>query len=144
MTYIIKKASRANITLEDREFIMIAAEEMNTLYKSNYDWSLINFVKFLDEDLLLICYRDKEPVGFLAASFYASFFDPTVKILQQNLLYARPGTRAAYLLLKEFVDFGKVNAKHTISMIAENTNIKPSSLEKLGFKKLETLYRLEA
>jgi hypothetical protein len=59
------------------------------------------------------------------------------------LLYGVKGTKAAYLLFKDFIDFGKSNANHIITMICKITNIKPESLLKLGFTEMETLYRLE-
>lgn len=143
MKYTIKKCTRRNVTVADRRFIAYVAEKMKVKFQADYDYTNIAFWAFVEENLLLMCYRDEQPVGFLAASFYELFFDPQIKILQQNLLYATPNTRAANLLLKEFVDFGKRNANHVITMISPHTNIKGTSLERLGFSKLEELYRLE-
>lgn len=92
---------------------------------------------------MMLCRRDGKPVGVMLSRLYDSILDPNVRILMQDLLYGKSGTRASKYLLADFIDFGKANANHVISMIGERTNIKGRSLENLGFKKLETLYRLE-
>jgi hypothetical protein len=124
-------------------FITCAAIRLQREFESKYDWGTIDLGSFIQNHYLSFCFRNNKPVGFLAASFSKSFFDPQCKILRQNLLYSLPNTRASFLLLKEFVDFGKVNANHVITTIGPKTNIKRQSLEKLGFSKLEELYRME-
>lgn len=101
----------------------------------------ISFLNIIVNEHLFMCFKDQEPVGFLYATARSSIFTNDVKVLTQHALYANAGTKAAYLLLKHFLDFGKLNADHVITMINPHTNIKPSSLEKMGFKELETLYR---
>ncbi len=88
--------------------------------------------------------KGKTIVGVMLSSLYRSAFDHLVKIQHQDLLYVRPGhPRATKMLMDDFIDFGKRNANHLISMIGPATNIKPRSLERLGFKVMETTYRLE-
>ncbi len=78
------------------------------------------------------------------AQLYPHPFDPDVTVLKQDLLYVIPGyPKATRALLHHFIDFGKAHANECFTMLAMQTNIKPRSLEKLGFTEVETLYRLE-
>lgn len=101
----------------------------------------LDLLNIITNQIMLMTFKDSKPVGFLWATLKTSVFSNDVLVLMQQSLYAEPGTRAANYLLKHFLDFGKDHADHVITMITPYTNIKPSSLEKLGFSKLETLYR---
>jgi hypothetical protein len=62
----------------------------------------------------------------------------------QDVLFTKKSSgRATHILMNAFIDFGKANANHLFTMVAEQTNIKARSLDRLGFKQVETLYRLE-
>lgn len=144
VNYTIVRKTIHNFSLIDRDFVRFGAIKLNEKYDNRYDWKNFDLYNHLARgNYLAICYRDKEPVGFLFASFYKSFFEPNLVILQQNTLFCLPNTRGANLLMKDFIDFGKANANHVITMIGRESNIKPRSLENLGFKELETLYLLE-
>lgn len=103
-----------------------------------------NLVKYVTESTtrVVVCEADGRLVGFMFCFLGESLFDSRVKILQQDLLYTK-SKRATYLLLKDFIDFGKRNANHVVTMIGPDTNIKGESLEKLGFKHIESMYRME-
>lgn len=141
--YTVKRLRAKNIKPVHSRFIYEAGLKVNKQDGSKYDWESFPLKRFAEEHLLLMCYRNGQPVGFLAGTIFGSFFDPRIKILYQNLLFSLPNTRSSLLLLKEFIDFGKTNANHTISVIGQNSNIKPRSLLRLGFTKLEELYRME-
>lgn len=141
--YTVKRCTQHNLTPSDLTFIAESAEHLNGLYEKNYNWRKIDIKIFATLNYLTICYRDETPVGFLAATFYRAFFDREIFLLQQNVLFSKPNTRAALLLLRELIDFGKCSANDVITMLAKHTNIKPRSLERLGFRKFEELYRLE-
>lgn len=143
-TYTVKRLEGRHINKLNSRFIFDCAEKVNLAYGNKFDWQDFPLRRFADQHYLIMCYRGFRPVGFLMATLYPSFFDPKVKILYQNLLYSLPNTRSSLLLLKEFIDFGKTNANHTISVIGQNSNIKPRSLERLGFTKLEEVYRMES
>lgn len=92
---------------------------------------------------MFLARRDGRPVGVMFARLLTSVFDSNLLILFQDLLYVESGnSRATKMLMQYFIDFGKKNANHLITMITEGTNIKPRSLERLGFSELETLYRM--
>lgn len=141
--YTIKKCTLENMTKEDCYFIVHAASELTTRTGSKYKWQNFKIARFVEREHLWICYRSEHIVGFLMASQFKSFFDSETILLKQNLLFALPHTKATYLLLKEFIDFGKAHANHVLTAIGRETNIKPSSLKRLGFSKLEELYRME-
>lgn len=143
MTYTTKRMTIESFTEVEQLFLIEASCKLNKAYGNKYNWTDFKIHEFIKTQYLNICYRDQIPVGLMAASLFRSFFDPECIILKQNLLYSKPGSRAAYWLMKDFIDFGKANANHVITMIGSESNIKPSSLEKLGFEKLEELYRLE-
>ena len=142
MTYTIEKI-KATPSAKFIEFAIEVAKESQLKYKTKYAWGRFDFENYSKTGCVLACKRNDQYVGLMIFRLGRSIFDSDVRILSQDLLYAKPGTRAAYYLMKEFIDFGKRNADHIITMIAEHTNIKPKSLEKLGFKKLETMYRIE-
>lgn len=124
-------------------FVYEAGLKLNEQDGNKYSWKGFDLKRFADEQYFWVSFKGAQPTGFLMASMYVSFFDSRVKMMRQNLLYSLPNTRSSLLLLKTFVDFAKTQSKHTISAIGLNTNIKPRSLERLGFKKMETLYRME-
>jgi len=127
-----------------REFLAESADDLSARYGRTFDWRNFRIRRYLRQGgRIAICYRDGKPVGLMAARLFESVFDPEVRILMQDTLYAKSGTRAAKLLLDEFIDFGRAHANHVLTTIASATNIRPRSLEKLGFEKLEETYRLE-
>ena len=114
------------------------------VYGSPLKMEDFNWIDFARHSYLSVCFKDGRPVGAMLASMFVSDFDPETRILMQDSLYVtEPGCRAAHFLLHEFIDFGKSNAKHIITVIGPHTNIKGRSLEKLGFKKTDVHYRLE-
>ena len=140
-TYIVEKWDGEGTELQT--FFIIAADKLSRMYGDNYDWRKFDLIGFAKKHRVMICWRDDRPVGFMLSRLGSSFFDPDFVILRQILLYGQPGTRAAYLLMQDFIDFGKNNANHIITMLNTKTNIKRQSLEKLGFVKSEQLYKIE-
>lgn len=147
--YTIKRLTMADIdsnnpaNLKLWKFIQSTGGALNGLYGERYDWNNFPVPDVVRDHYLSICYRDDEPVGLMVGTLTGSIFDQKIKILRQITQYAVPGTQAAYWLMQDFIDFGKVNANHILTNIGARTNIKPRSLEKLGFSELETLYRME-
>ncbi len=125
------------------QFVRTGAEVLGVVYDNTFNYENFPIMSYIKSHRFVVCFRGLKPVGFMLSRFFPSLFDPTVKILFQDSLFALPGTRAAKYLMMEFVDFGKSNADHIVSMIGLKTNIKRQTLEKLGFKELETLYRME-
>jgi len=144
-TYTIKKIrDAADVDRNLLLFIVNAIENSGELYDDHFNFKNFDIGTYIKRGLFWVCYKNDAVQGVMLGRIYKALFDPKVKILKQELLYVKsPGHRAAYLLLKEFIDFGKSNANDIITMIGEKTNIKGKSLERLGFKKLEVIYRME-
>lgn len=128
---------------EMQEYICTVSKRVSYKYGKLFGWENFKPYTYAHAHRLMLCRRDGRPVGVMLSRVYGSVFDPDVKILFQDLLYGEPGTRAAYLLLRDFIDFGKANANHIITAIGKQTNIKRRSLERLGFNKLEEAYQIE-
>ena len=85
--------------------------------------------------------KDPEIKGLLVTELMRDPFT-NEKVLYQRLLYSVT-PRATVALLNHFLDYGKKNANSVMGVLTQHTNLKESSLIKLGFKKLETVYKLE-
>lgn len=125
------------------DFLRRAAIGVSRLYGDNYDWKDFDIQRYISFGRLTICEYDGVPVGFMLSRLSSSVFDKNTINLVQDLLYAKPGSRAAYWLMRDFIDFGRSNANHIITMIGRRTNIKRQSLEKLGFYKIDEMYSME-
>lgn len=124
------------------QFLREEAPKLTVMF--GFNWQEFSPVEYAKENIFWVCRRREEPVGILLARLSGSIFEPSRKILFQDLLYVKEGGgRAAWHLLREFIDFGVANADHVFTMTTPNSNLKGSSLEKLGFKKSEELYELE-
>lgn len=141
--YTVEKVTSKDLTPQVLYLIEQGAAECNIKYGKKFDWYDFDIKAYADKHPLFVCYRDGNPVGFLAATFSNAFFDPKLKYLYQQLLFAFPGTRASHHLLKAFIDFGNKYADHIFTARGLETNIKSSSLERLGFKKTEEIFRIE-
>ena len=142
ITYRIERLREP--TEELLEFIKREAPELNKRFGSKFNFENVNLKLMTEKGLFLVCKRDGEIRGWLIAFMNASPFDTNVKILQQQSLFVIPDSgRTAYHLFKNFIDIGKEEADHIITMLTSQTNIKPSTLNSMGFKELETLYCLE-
>jgi len=145
MAYTIDRLQkREDFTPEVEKFFLEESPKIAKMFDDDFDWRNFDRVECAEKCVFLLARKDGVPCGYLIAALIPSFFDPKTLIFSQQSLYVKDGFMgAAHKLFKTFIDIGKVNANHIITMIASQTNIKPRSLERLGFKKLETLYRLE-
>ena len=140
----VKVLSARNITRDDMVFIAAVGRHLAKRYKVGFKSEKFNLALYMDRGRMTICYDGKgRATGLMLARLYTSIFDDETKILQQDLLYARPGSRASKVLLDDFIDFGRKHADHILTTIGTETAIKGESLEKLGFSRLETTYRME-
>lgn len=131
-------------TRELCDFIMAEAPELNKRFGSKFNFKRCNLELMTRKGLFLVVKREGEIRGWMIAFMTPSIFDTNVKILQQQSFFVKPDSgRAAYHLFKKFIDIGKLEANHINTMLTSQTNIKPETLNRLGFKEVETLYRLE-
>jgi hypothetical protein len=110
----------------------------------NFEFRDFDFHSYARNHLFWVCRRRGAPVGVLLARIYPSIWGSKTKVLWQDSLYCKKSSgKAAYLLLKNFMDFGRKEANLVFTCRAKHTNIKVKSLERLGFKKSEELFLLE-
>ena len=143
MTYTISRETE--LTPELREFLVEETDRMNASFGHDaFDISFALVVKMIREGVFLVCRRHGEITGFHVSWIFRSPLDVNVRLIQQQAFYvAEDSGRTAYHLFKYFIDFGKREADHIITMVASKTNIKPATLKRWGFEELETLYKLE-
>ncbi len=141
--YTIRQLEFDDLTESRLNVLRAIGEQVASQFGDKFNWRNFQLCDYVCNYRFMICEKNGSIVGVMLSRLYPSIFDPKVKILMQDLLFTEPGTRAAKLLMDDFLTFGKANADHLISMIAPKTNIKRQSLEKLGFVELETLYRVD-
>ncbi len=86
------------------------------------------------------------PVGFIAGLLVPHIFNPMIRCLSECFWWVQKEyrhTRAGYLLLINFVDFGKKNADWILCTIEEHSPINPSALLERGFTLKERNYIME-
>lgn len=124
------------------DFLYDAGRKLNNIFSQNYDFKKLDLQNYADNNRIVVCKKGEKVVGIMLSRLSRAIFDPTVILYVQDTLYCtRP--KATSMLLRDFIDFGKLHADHIITMTTPHTNIKGRSLEKLGFKELETFYRME-
>lgn len=145
-TYTIERVTRET-TYHNWKFLKYIEEigpTLTKLFDGKLDWNNTNFSYLIDNCYFLVCIRNGEIVGHMICNLGNTPLDPSVKILRQISFYTKPNSgRAAYLLFQKFIDIGRKEANHIITMLTSHTNIKPETLERYGFNELETLYRME-
>lgn len=141
-TYTIERVTELHCDLE--LFILENAPQLNEQFGNKFDFRNANYKLMMKRGLFLVCKRNGEIRGWMIAFKSKSVFDTNVTILQQQSFYVKPDSgRTAYHLFKKFIDIGREEADHIITMLTSQTNIKPQTLKRMGFNEVETLYRLE-
>lgn len=97
----------------------------------------------------LVFVAEKETVGqlgFIIGAITPHLFNPKVVVLTELLWWVDPQfrkTRAGYLLLKQFVEWGKENTDWITFSVQTITPIKETTLKKFGFRQIEACYLIE-
>lgn len=143
--YTIEQLNAKTIKRQDVvEYLLDTGPELSKKFDNKFDWKNTPYISLAKNCIFLVGSRDGKICGHMICYVFNSPLDPTVKILYQLSFFVKPDSgRMAYHLFQKFIDIGKDRANHIITMLTSQTNIKPSTLEKLGFKELETLYRME-
>lgn len=140
--YTIKRAKHLSCNL--KIFLWKEVPNISKLFGDKFNFDNCDMGKMINKGIVLYCVRDGEITGIHVSFLLSSSFDTETKILQQQLFYVKPDSgRTAYHLFKKFIDIGKLQADHIITMLTSHTNIKPQTLKNMGFEELETLYRME-
>lgn len=86
------------------------------------------------------------PVGFIAGFLIPHVFNPAITCLSETFWWVQEEhrrSRAGYMLLKEFIEFGKKNVDWILCTIEEHSPINPSALMNRGFKLKEQNFVME-
>ena len=145
LTYTIEQlTSEKDFTEHVKKYFREEAPKISALFDNKLDYRNCPIYELAKNCIFLVCRRDGVVRGHMICYIFNSPLDPKVKILYQLSFYVKPDSgRTAYHLFQKFIDIGKNQANHIITMLTSQTNIKPSTLENMGFKELETLYRME-
>lgn len=140
--YTIERVTEIKTYSDVAEFAYEIGPSLGDLY--DFEFSDFDFHHYARSHLLWICRRNSKPVGMMMARLYPSIWDVKTLVLFQDSLFCKKSSgKAAYLLLKTFIDFGRDNANLVFTCRAKHTNVKVKSLERLGFTKTEELFLLE-
>lgn len=127
-----------------KDFLIEETPKISEMFGNTFNPERAALGVMIEKGIFLVGRRNGEIKGIHISWLTSSALDINVKILQQQLFYVKPDSgRMAYYLFNKFIDIGKSEANHIITMLTRNTNIKPTTLQNLGFKELEVLYRLE-
>lgn len=141
-TYTVERATE--YTEELRNFVNLESKYLADLFDNKLDPSGAAIEGMIKHAIFLVGKRDGEIRGVHISWLTKCPLDMNTKILQQQLFYVKPDSgRLSYHLFNKFIDIGRSEANHIITMLTRQTNIKSHTLENLGFKELEVLYRME-
>lgn len=122
------------------DFFYTLAEKLD-LY--DLDFKNFDFHRYAETNMVWVCRRKNKPVGVLFARLYPCVWDyKNLTLYQDGLFCSKSSGKAAYLLLKEFIDFGRREANLVFTCRTKYTNVKEKSFERLGFIKSEELFLL--
>ena len=142
MGYTVKQIKVQDLDNTLLRFIYNALTSLTKRNGLKYDIGAMPIKHITQNHIVLVCYRDETPIGFMIGLLNTIIFDINLTALSQLVLYAEQ-PKATYALLKQFIDIGKQRANYISMCVGHLTNIKESSLLKLGFIKSDTEYRME-
>ena len=142
MLYTVERINKYSSDLHS--FIVDNGNYLSELFDGVFNYENAAFPAMAEKAVFLVGRRDGEIRGFHISWLTRSPLDTSVKILQQQIFYVKPDSgRMAFKLFQNFIDIGKTEANHIITMLTKHTNIKPATINRWGFKELEVWYRLE-
>ena len=142
MVYTIERQTEMSDELS--AFFYPEMVKLNELFNGDYKVGKSDLKSMVEKGVFLVCRRDGQITGFHLSWLFRSPLDVSRRVLQQQLFYVGDNAgRSAYLLFKEFIDFGKKQADYILTTIGSHTNIKPSTIKRWGFNEIETLYSME-
>lgn len=113
------------------------------LYGSD-EYSRKGIELLINEHVFFVAEKNSLPIGFIAGYFTPHLFNPEIKILNELFWWTQKGHhRAAFLLLQEYLRFGKSNAQWITLSLNRFTPINEKSILKRGFHEHERTYLLE-
>lgn len=141
----IKVERVTELTDELRSFLIAELPSIAELFDDVFDPQYAAIEHMLKNGIFFVGWKNGEIRGFHQSWLVNQHaLDVRIKVLRQQIFYVKPDSYGvAEQLFQKFLDFGKLEANHIITMLTRRTNIKPETLMKKGFKEMEVLYRLE-
>lgn len=100
-----------------------------------------------ENHVMFIAETDKgELAGFISGFQYPHPFNPSIKMLSENFWWVdknHRNSRAAAMLLKRFIEFGKKHFDQIVMVIEDQSPVDEKHFLKKGFKLKEKSYLLE-
>lgn len=116
------------------------------LYKSEH-FAREAMTKMMTDHMVFVAWKEGiGPVGFIAGFVIPHIFNPTIRVLNETFWWVpeeHRGTRAGYLLLKAFIDFGKEHADWILFTLEDNSPVNEVALLNRGFKLKEKSFLME-
>lgn len=100
----------------------------------------------INHHVLIVAEENGQRMGFIAGIQQPHFYNPEILVLQELFWWVDPKfrrTRAASLLLDEFISFGRDHADWICFGLASMTPIKPKNLLRRGFTTSDQAFILE-
>lgn len=110
------------------------------------DYAVKAFTNKIQNHLVYIAEIGGEPVGFISGFIMPHHYNPHIKVLTESFWWVAPeyrGTRAGYLLFKNFVEFGRENCDWVVATLETHSPVKDEFFIKQGFKETERSFILE-
>lgn len=142
MAYTVRRIGPGDLDNDILDYIKTALTKTAKMYDLPHNIENMAIGQLALRHLVLVAYRDDVIAGFTIGIISVSVFDITLKTLNQLTIYSDYPIATAKLV-RYFIDFGKANANLISMNTSKFANIKGSTLEKLGFAKGDTEYRME-
>lgn len=144
--YTIRKAATSDIN-----YILSQLKEFSEFFGSKYSLydedGVTNFVTFVIKDhVFFMVEKAEKPIGFICGLVMPHIYNPKITVVYTSFFWVEEAyrkTRAAYMLISEYVKYSKQICKWVFLSIDSKTIIKDSSLNKFGFNPTGKNYLLE-
>lgn len=144
---IIRKA-----TVNDLDWIVTEVVAFSEFYGSKKrlavdgEYVRNGLINLVNNHLVLVAQSREVLAGFIVGMVTPHIFNPTIRTLCEMFWWVTipfRNSRAGYLLLKEFINYGKTVADWITMCSVSNSPIKDGTLERYGFRMIERSYLLE-
>lgn len=98
---------------------------------------------YIDNHVLLVAWGNGERTGVIGGLVESHPWNPSVVLLSERFWWVpleRRGSRAGYLLLREFMKMGDAIANIVVMGLEHNSQVSDRMMERFSLKKREILY----
>ena len=148
MQIVIRKGDHSDIpkVLEELKAFSEFYDSKYNLYKDDETSSEI-IKGIMDNHLFLVALSpEDELVGFISGLIHPHLFNPDIKTLSEAFWWVKPeyrNSKAGSMLLKEYIEFGKLNADWIICTIERHSPVNDETFLKRGFRLQEKSFLME-